>query len=134
MSIEMRYLLATIVLTALLRVPWLLNKVSVRGIRKISGYPSESEPLAPWARRFWYAHEDALDNLVLFAPLILLLEATDLSSAVTRLAAAAYFWARLTHAVVYALAIPWLKMLAYITAFVSVLILASELAIRAINL
>ena len=85
MSIEMRYLLAAVVLTALLRVPWLLNKVSVRGLQKISGYPSESEPLAAWARRLWYAHEDALDNLILFTPLILLLEATEVSSAISRI-------------------------------------------------
>jgi uncharacterized MAPEG superfamily protein len=133
MSIEMRYLLAAVVLTALLRVPWLLNKVSVRGLQKISGYPSESEPLAAWARRLWYAHEDALDNLILFTPLILLLEATEVSSAISRLAAATYFWARLAHAIVYAFAIPWLKMLAYITAFTSLLVLAWELAVRAAN-
>jgi uncharacterized MAPEG superfamily protein len=133
MSIEMRYLLAATILTALLRVPWLLNKVSVRGLQKISGYPSESEPLAPWARRLWYAHQDALDNLILFAPLVFLLEAADASSAISRIAAATFFWARLTHAIVYAFAIPWLKMLAYVTAFTSLMVLAWELAVCAVN-
>jgi uncharacterized MAPEG superfamily protein len=134
MTVEMRYLLATILLTALLRVPWLLNKVSVRGLGKVTGYPSESEPLAPWARRLWYAHQDALDNLILFAPLVLLVQTADASSGVTRLAAAAYFWARLIHAVVYALAVPWLKTVAYIVSFVSLLALAWELTISALSL
>jgi len=125
----MRYLLATTVLTALIRVPWMVNKVTVRGLKNVVGYPSESEPLAGWARRLWYAHQDALDNLVIFAPLIVLVYLADASSRLTEIAAGIYFWSRTIHAVVYALAWPWIKTAAYLAGFAAQLLLAWELIV-----
>jgi uncharacterized MAPEG superfamily protein len=123
-TVELKYLAWVTVLTALIRVPWMLNKVAIRGISKVSRYPRDSEPLSPWAHRLWVAHEDAVDNLIVFAVLVVLLHLDGYSSSLTILAAAVYFWARLVHVLVYAFAVPWVKTLAHVAAFGAILVLA----------
>ena len=127
MTTELFYLLASTLLTALIRIPWMINKVTVRGLTKVVSYPSDSEPLSEWAKRLWFAHRDALDNLVIFTALVVLVHLVDAYSALTAIAAAAYFWSRLVHAVVYALAWPWIKTASYLVSFAAQLLLAWEL-------
>lgn len=124
MSVELRYLVAAAVLTLLMRVPWMIDKVRVRGLKKVTGYPADSEPLSPWGHRTWIAHEDAVQGLVVFSVLVIALHLAGESSGWTRGAAALYFWARLGHFLVYAFAIPRLKTVAFLLAFASQLVLA----------
>lgn len=123
---ELKFLAWVTVLTALIRVPWMLNKVAIRGISTVSRYPRDSEPLSPWAHRLWVAHEDAVDNLIVFAVLVGLLHASGHSNSVTVVASAVYFWARLVHVLVYAFAVPWVKTLAHVAGFGAILVLAWE--------
>jgi uncharacterized MAPEG superfamily protein len=131
MTIELQYLSAVTILTLLLRIPWMFNKVTVRGLDTVTGYPLDSAPLDPWAQRLWIAHEDAVDNLVVFAALVLVLHVVGASSAWTQAAAAAYFWSRLVHFIVYAFAIPRIKTIAFFIGFGAQLVLAWHLAVLA---
>jgi uncharacterized MAPEG superfamily protein len=124
MTLELQYLVWVAILTLLIRVAWMADKVMVRGLGKVTGYPADSEPLSAWGTRAWIAHEDAVQNLVIFALLILALHVTGESNAITRVAAATYFWARLCHVIVYTLAIPRLKTVAFAVAFAAQLVLA----------
>jgi uncharacterized MAPEG superfamily protein len=126
MTTELSYLAWVTVLTALIRVPWMLNKVAVRGLATVAGYPRESQPLSDWAHRFWVAHQDAVDNLVVFGFLIGILHMAGESNTLTIISSAVYFWARLAHVVVYAFAIPWIKTVAHVAAFVALLALGWE--------
>lgn len=130
MTTEFAYLVWTAILTLLIRVPWMINKVTVRGLTKVTGYPTESEPLSAWAHRVWVAHEDAVQNLVVFAVLVVALQLLGESNAWTRGAAAVYFWARLTHFIVYAFGIPRLKTAAFAVAFCAQLTIAWQLVTR----
>lgn len=130
MTVEIEYLVWATILTLLIRVPWMINKVTVRGIDKVTKYPTDSEPLADWARRVWVAHEDAVQNLIVFAVLVIVLHLIGESNAWTRAAAAAYFWARLVHFVVYAFGIPRVKTAAFLAAFGAQLVLAWQLVAR----
>jgi uncharacterized MAPEG superfamily protein len=129
MTTELSYLAWTAILTALIRIPWMLNKVAVRGLGSVSRFPRDSQPLSDWAHRLWVAHEDAVDNLVVFGILVGLLHAAGHSNPVTVFSAAIYFWARLLHVVVYAFAVPWLKTAAHVTAYLAILTLAWQVAI-----
>jgi len=131
LSIELQYLAWVTILTLLLRIPWMVNKVTVRGLDTATGYPLDSAPLDPWAQRLWIAHEDALGNLVVFAVLILILHVVGASSAWTQGAAAAYFWARVVHCIVYAFAIPRVKTIAFLFGFGAQLVLAWHLVVLA---
>ena len=117
MTVELGYLAAVTLLTLFIRIPWMLNKVRVRGLRVVVGYPEESEPLTGWAHRLWVAHEDALQSLLIFAILVIVVHLSEAADATTRIAAAVYFWARALHVCAYLLALRWVKTVAYLTGF-----------------
>ncbi|HEX7048182.1 MAG TPA: MAPEG family protein, partial [Gammaproteobacteria bacterium] len=71
MNTELMYLVWVTLLTAILWVPYVLNRFAVRGIADTVGYPSDPKPLAPWAERLKAAHGNAVENLVVFAALLL---------------------------------------------------------------
>ena len=102
-------------LTAVLWVPYILNTLMVRGIMGGVGYPTNPEPLAPWAQRAKAAHYNAVENLVVFVALVLTANAAGISNETTVLACNVYVWARLVHYVVYLFAIPWLRTLSFAT-------------------
>lgn len=127
MAIELQYLAWVAILTMLLRVPWMVDKVRVRGLGKVSGYPLDSEPLSAWGHRAWIAHEDAIHNLVVFAALVVTLHLAGESNAWTRGAAAFYFWARLVHGAVYLFGVPRVKTAAFLGGFAAQLVLVWQL-------
>lgn len=117
MSAELTYLVWVTVLTMVLWIPYVLDRFVVRGIGDTVGYPAEPRPQSPWAQRLMKAHSNAVENLVVFAALVLAAEVAGATGAATAAAAAIYFWARLAHAVVYAAGLPWLRTLAFVVGF-----------------
>ena len=117
LSSELTSLLGVTALTAVLWIPYILNMISRRGIVDAVGYPDDPLPMSPWAHRLKAAHANAVENLVVFAALVLLADAVDVSTSVTVTAAHVYFWTRLVHAVAYAFAIPWVRTLAFVVGF-----------------
>jgi uncharacterized MAPEG superfamily protein len=127
MTIELRYLAMAAALTAVLWVPYILNRLAVRGIADAVGYPDNPKPQAPWATRLQKAHGNAVENLVVFAALVLVAHAAGLSNEATIFAAQLYFWARVVHAVAYTLAWPWVRTLAFTAGFVGQAIFAWQI-------
>lgn len=113
LSSELASLLWVTVLTATLWVPYILNLIARRGLIDAVGYPEDPVPMSPWAQRLKAAHYNAVENLVVFATLVLIAHAAGVSTSLTVTAANVYFWARVVHAVTYAFAIPWLRTLAF---------------------
>ena len=62
--------------------------------------------------------------LVLFAPLVLIAHALQISTATTVAACAVYFWARLAHCIVYTLGIPGLRTLVWTVGWLALVVLA----------
>lgn len=128
MSKELFWLTLTIAMTGLFWIPYILDRCAVRGLMGALGNPSPTAaPQSPWAQRMMAAHTNAVENLVLFAPLVLLLQDLKISSDTTVLACAVYFWARLAHYVVYTLGIAVVRTLAFTVAWLAtaVLVLAA---------
>lgn len=114
MSKEMMWLALTVVMTGVLWIPYVLDRILVRGLMGAMANPSrDDKPQSPWAQRLYFAHTNAVDNLVVFAPLVLILDSMGHSTQSTVIACAVYFWARLAHAIVYAFGIPVLRTLAF---------------------
>lgn len=113
MSTELTMLICVIGLTAIAWMPYILNAIMVRGLADAVGYPDDPKPLAPWAERMKKAHYNAVENLVLFAPLVLILNVQAISNETTVLACKVYLWARIAHYIVYTLGIPWLRTIAF---------------------
>lgn len=125
---ELFWLTLTIAMTGLFWVPYILDRASVRGLANAMGNPSPGDaPQSAWAQRMMAAHANAVENLVLFAPLVLILQALKISNDTTVLACAVYFWARLAHYLIYTFGIPVARTLAFTVAWLAtaVLVLAA---------
>jgi uncharacterized MAPEG superfamily protein len=127
MTTELTYLTWVCVLTAVLWIPYILNSIMVRGLLDAVGYPQNPAPLALWAARMKAAHYNAVENLVVFAALVLVAHAAGISNDVTVLACKAYFWARVVHYFVYGFGVPWLRTLAFAVGFVCQIAIAWQL-------
>ncbi len=113
MNAEMFWLSLVTAFTAVMWIPYVLDRIAVRGLVDTVGYPEHPKPMAPWAERMKAAHANAVENLVVFAALVLIAQATGALNSVTAAACVIYFWARVAHFLVYALRIPWLRTLAF---------------------
>ena len=114
MTVELKYLALVTTLTALIWIPYILNTIMVRGVVDAVGYPENPKPLAPWAARMKAAHYNAVENLVVFAALVLAAHVAGVKGEATALACVIYFWARVVHLAAYTFKIPWVRTLAFV--------------------
>jgi len=124
MKTELMYLVWVTVLTALIWVPYILDRTMVWGLLDTVGYPENPKPQSPWARRMMKAHVNAIENLVVFAALVLVAQDLGVSNEATVMACAAYVWARLVHLLVYTFKVPWVRTLAFTVGFAAQMTLA----------
>ena len=125
MSKELLWLTLTVILTGVMWVPYILDRIVVRGLMGAMANPARNDkPQSPWAQRLYFAHTNAVENLIIFAPLVLILDAQGYSTEGTVIACAVYFWARLAHAIVYTMGVPVLRTLAFAVGFVAQVALA----------
>jgi uncharacterized MAPEG superfamily protein len=125
MTRELFWLALTVILTGLLWIPYVLNRVQVRSLTGAMANPSRGDkPLAPWATRLMFAHDNAIENLAIFAPLVLILNAADYSTQSTVLACAVFFWSRVAHIIVYTLGLPIFRTAAFTVGFLAQVVLA----------
>ena len=117
MKTELQYLVYVTVFTGLLWVPYILDRIATRGLLDAVGYPENPKPQSPWARRLLKAHLNAVENLVVFAALVLAAVAAGVSNSVIASASVVYFWARVVHALGYTFAVPWVRTLAFTVGF-----------------
>jgi len=130
MKTELVYLVCVTLLTALMWVPYILDRLTVRGLPDTVGYPQSPKPQSPWAQRMLKAHANAVENLVVFATLVLVANAAGVSNNATVLACAIYFWARVVHWLAYTFALPWIRTLAFAAGFFAQMTLAWQLLMR----
>ena len=130
MKPEMMYLVWVTILTALMWVPYVLDRIAVWGLTDTVGYPDAPKLQSPWARWMKAAHENAVQNLVVFATLVLVANALGVGNATTAFAASLYFWARLVHFMAYTFALPWVRTLAFVGGFAAQAILAWQILAR----
>ena len=130
MKPELTYLALITALTGLLWVPYILDRFAVWGIRDTVGYPENPKAQTPWAQRLKKAHANAVENLVIFAALVLVANAAGISNYFTILAASLYFWSRIVHLAAYTMALPWVRTLGFAGGFVAQAIFAWQILAR----
>jgi uncharacterized MAPEG superfamily protein len=120
MSRELLWLTLTIILTGLMWIPYIVDRILKRGVMGAMANPSRKDkPQSEWAQRLYFAHSNAVENLIIFAPLVLILDNLSYSTEATAIACAVYFWARLAHAIVYVIGVPVLRTLAFTVGFLA---------------
>ena len=128
MSKELYWLTLTAAMTAILWVPYILDRIMVRGTMGAMANPSPNDrPQSAWAQRMNAAHANTVENLVVFAPLVLTAQALNIHTASTAFACALFFWCRLIYVAVYTAGIPVVRTLAFAGGWVAqmMLVLAS---------
>ncbi|WP_166162913.1 MAPEG family protein [Chelativorans oligotrophicus] len=111
MSTELYWMTLTVLMTALFWVPYVLDRLVVRGLWTvlIDTKPEGSGPHSVWAQRAIRAHLNAVENLAIFVPAVLIVAILHISTPVTRAAVVLYFFARLAHFLVYTAGMPVLR-------------------------
>jgi uncharacterized MAPEG superfamily protein len=130
MKTELFYLALVTAFTGILWVPYIVDRARVRGLMDAVGYPENPKPQSPWAQRLMKAHGNAVENLVVFAALVLTAHALGISSNAIATSAMVYFWARVVHAVSYAFGIPWVRTLSFTVAFLAQACIAWHVLVR----
>ena len=127
MKTELLYLALVTAFTGLMWIPYVLDRIAVSGLMEAVGYPANPKPQSPWAQRLKKAHANAVENLVVFAALVLTAQALGIASVVIGSAAVVYFWARVVHAAAFAFAIPWVRTLAFAVGFLAQAVVAWQI-------
>ena len=130
MDTELSYLVAVTAFTGLMWIPYILDRIAMWGLADTVGYPETPKPQSPWARRMKAAHANAVENLIVFASLVLVAHAVGLSNNVTATACIVYFWARVVHFLAYTAAIPWVRTLGFAAGFFAQAAIAWQLLVR----
>ena len=127
MSVELRTLVWVLALQLVMWLPYILNLIMVRGLVAAVGYSDNPKPMADWAQRMKAAHYNAVENLVVFAALVLVGNVAGISNDVTALACTVYFWARVVHFVTYTLGVPWVRTLSFAVSWAAMVVFLVQL-------
>ncbi len=130
MNTELSYLVAVTAFTGLMWIPYILDRIAMWGLADTVGYPETPKPQSPWARRMKSAHANAVENLVVFASLVVVAHVVGVSNNVTAIACIVYFWARVVHFLAYTAAIPWVRTLGFAAGFFAQAAIAWQLLVR----
>ena len=127
MSPELFYTALAALFTGVMWIPIVLNRLREVGIWPALQNPQpDAHAKAAWAYRLANAHRNAIENLVVFAPLAIAVHVLGLGNAQTAAAAAIFFFARVAHAVIYAAGIPVLRTIAFTFGFICQVVLAAR--------
>ena len=101
--------------TAFMWVPYVLARMTMQGVLRAIGTSGPGYPTdPPWPDRARRAHVNAIENLAVFAPLVLVGAIIEVSTKATTLSAQIYVAARLAHYIIYAAGIPVVRTLAFL--------------------
>ena len=118
LSEELYWLILTILMTSLYWIPYIINRMLEQGILNAIWDPLGSTYTEkPWANRMMQAHSNAIENLALFAPLVILVQITGMNTSTTATACMIYFFTRLTHFLVFTFAIPVFRVVTFLVGF-----------------
>jgi len=127
MSPDLKYLLFSVIL-AFVQVLIAAGAASQQvGLATLAGNREGVPVLTGIAGRARRAHLNMIENIVLFAALVLIAAVAGKANATTALGATIFFWARLAHAVIYLAGVPWLRTLAWTVSAIGLVMIASQL-------
>jgi uncharacterized MAPEG superfamily protein len=124
MTTDLQYLAYTALLTASLWIVYIAAQVMTNGFLAPENYVDPApRPVPLWGLRANRAHLNAVESFAPFAALILIAHVADKADATTAWCAIAFFWLRLAHAVVYWLALPFIRTLVFTLGWIVVVVL-----------
>jgi uncharacterized MAPEG superfamily protein len=127
MTPELSYLVWSAVLTFVLMLIAVSGATLQVGLPTLAGNREGMPDMTSWAGRAQRAHRNMLENLILFAILVLVAQAAGVRNGMTLLGAQLFFWGRVAHAVLYIAGIPWARTAAWVVSVVGLVLIAWQL-------
>jgi uncharacterized MAPEG superfamily protein len=127
MPLELELLVWSVALTMVQVVVATVGATLQVGTPALAGNREGLPPIEGWAGRAARAHRNMLENLVLFAVLVLVAQVTARTGAMTQLGAQLFFWGRLAYAPIYILGIPWARTAAFVVSVAGLLLILGQL-------
>jgi uncharacterized MAPEG superfamily protein len=109
MKPELTLLTCAVVLTLVQAVIAVTGALMQVGLPTLAGNREGMPEITGWGGRAARAHRNMLENLVLFAALVLVAVAAGRTNAMTLLGAQIFVYARLAYAAVYIIGLPWIR-------------------------
>ena len=128
LSNELYWLVLTVSLTGLMWVPYIINRIVEQGMLFAIWDPQgETATKTAWADRMARAHNNAVENLAIFAPLVLAIQFAQMNNDLTTMACMTYFYARLLHFIGFSLGVPVIRVVTFMVSVVAQFALAFTL-------
>lgn len=127
MSPDLKYLLFSVILTFVQMLVAATGANQAVGLPTLAGNREGLPEIKGWAGRAKRAHLNMVENMVLFAALVLIAAVAGKANAMTAMGAAIFFWGRAAYAVIYVAGIAWLRTAAWFVSVIGMVMIAIEL-------
>lgn len=127
MSPDLKYLLFSVILTFVQMLVAVTFANFAFGLPTLAGNREGLGDMPGIGGRAKRAHLNMLENLVLFAALVLIAAVAGKANATTAMGAMIFFWGRIAYAIIYVAGIPWLRTIAWTVSVVGMIMIALQL-------
>jgi uncharacterized MAPEG superfamily protein len=124
---ELKLLVWSVILTVVQMLAAATGATMQIGLAGAIGNREDLPKITGWAGRAGRAHHNMLENLVLFAVLVVAASISGKINATTTLGAELFFWGRLAYAPIYIAGIPWLRTAAWAVSMVGLIMIFAQL-------
>jgi uncharacterized MAPEG superfamily protein len=127
MTIEMNMLVLSTGLLMLILLIQASAGILSNGLVAQAGSRDELPDKKVFHARVTRLRDNMMENLLLFAPVVLVAQAVGVSNDMTILGAQLFFYARLAHAVIYLAALPLIRPIPFAIAWAGIIMIAGQL-------
>ena len=128
MSPELKYLALTALLTASLWIPYVVAQVVTNGpLKPANSCRSDAAPAAALGSAREPPLHQCSETFAPFAAIVILVQLAGKNDSMTAFWTMSYFWLRLAHAIVFLVAIPYIRTIIFVLGYVCIIGLFVEL-------
>ena len=127
MKPELNLLMWAVVLTVVQMLVAAQGAMNQVGFTRLVGNREGMPEITGWGGRAARAHRNMLENLVLFASLVLVAVVAGKTNDMTLLGAQIFFWARLAYAVIFVAGIIWVRTAAWLVSMAGLIVIFAQI-------
>ncbi len=127
MKPELNLLVWAVVLTVVQMLVAAQGAMNQVGFMRLVGNREGMPEITGWGGRAARAHRNMLENLVLFASLVLVAVVAGKTNDMTLLGAQIFFWARLAYAVIFVSGIIWVRTAAWLVSMAGLIVIFAQI-------
>ena len=127
MKPELNLLAWAVVLTVVQMLVAAQGAMNQVGFMRLVGNREGMPEITGWGGRAARAHRNMLENLVLFASLVLVAMVAGKTNDMTLLGAQIFFWARLAYAVIFVAGLIWVRTAAWAVSMAGLIVIFAQI-------